>query len=71
MVFNIRDFMASLYGSIGGKWDILRDYLAMKGISFLVLCKDEGEDKLVNENVLVIYGMKGNSLAIRFKNWIE
>jgi hypothetical protein len=45
---NIRYFLENLCESIGGKWDSLRDYLAMKGIILLVLCRVEGKERLVN-----------------------
>jgi hypothetical protein len=42
-----------------------------KGISFLMLCRVEGEDRLVKGNCFSRNGLEGYFIAVTFRNWVE
>jgi hypothetical protein len=42
-LFPTKIFLVHLVWSTGGKWDSLRDYLVVKEIPFLMLCRVERE----------------------------
>ena len=62
-------FLVSLHCNARGNWNSLRDCLAVKGIPFLVLCRDGGKRGAREWEFYRNNGMRGNSLDVVVSCW--